>query len=199
MASSPSGGSGSFSNLGPSRGGPAGILSFHSMPGLLHLGISTTSEGLGVEWLQPSLDVSDKLHISSSCISSSSSVHVSGGTCQRSAQTFDSGGPLLDGGSLLLTVLNMLADIPQQCPIIKDLIVDVSAGQVLKGLPYLHLTLWLLNEVCYVDRGSLPQSVRQWQGQFKYIHQRSTSRIGRNGKVGVLNRVYQTMPSLPLN
>ena len=41
----------------------------------------------------------------------------------------------------LPTVLNMLADIPQQCPIIRDLIVDVSVGQVLKGLPYLDLTL----------------------------------------------------------
>ena len=32
----------------------------------------------------------------------------------------------------LPTALNMLADIPQQCPIIKDLIMDVSVGQVLK-------------------------------------------------------------------
>ena len=58
-------------------------------------------------------------------------------------------------------VLDMLADIPQQCPFIKDLIVDVSVGHVLKDLPYLHLTLWLLSNVCYTDRGSLPQSVRQ--------------------------------------
>ena len=33
----------------------------------------------------------------------------------------------------LPTVLNMLADILWQCPIIKDLIVDVLVGQVLKG------------------------------------------------------------------
>ena len=37
-----------FYLLGPSRDGPAGILSFHSMPALLHLGISTTSGGLGL-------------------------------------------------------------------------------------------------------------------------------------------------------
>ena len=36
--------------------------------------------------------------------------------------------------SWLPTVLNMLADVPQQCPIIKDLIIDVLVGQVLKGL-----------------------------------------------------------------
>ena len=102
VASSPSGGSGSFSSLGSSRGGPAGIFSFYSMPALLHPGISTTSQGLGVECLQPSLDISDKLHVSSSCISPSGSIQVSGRTCQRSTQMVDSGGTMLDGGSLAL-------------------------------------------------------------------------------------------------
>ena len=60
----------------------------------------------------------------------------------------------------LPTVLNMLVDVPQWCPLLKDLIMDVSVGQALKGLQYLHLTLWLLSDVCYTDRGSLPQSVR---------------------------------------
>ena len=49
----PSGDSGSFSPFGPSRGGPAGIFSFHSVPALLHLGISTTSGCLGVDYLHP--------------------------------------------------------------------------------------------------------------------------------------------------
>ena len=93
----------------------------------------------------------------------------------------------------LPTVLNILADVHWQCPIIKDLIIDVLVGQVLKGLPYLHLTLWLLS------RGSLPQSVRQWQGQLNHLHQKSTSSVGSNGQVGVVYRVYQTMPSLPLD
>ena len=35
----------------------------------------------------------------------------------------------------LPTVLNMLSDVPQLCPIIEDLIVDVLVGKVLKGLP----------------------------------------------------------------
>ena len=99
----------------------------------------------------------------------------------------------------LPTVLKMLADIPQWCPIIKDLIMDVSVGQVLKGLPYLYLTLWLLSDVCYGDRGSLPQSVRQLWGQLKHLHQRSSSSVGRDWQVGVLDRVHQTMPYLPLN
>ena len=46
------------------------------------------------------MNVSGKLHVSSSFISSSSSVQISGGTCQRSTETFDSGGTMLDGGSL---------------------------------------------------------------------------------------------------
>ena len=96
----------------------------------------------------------------------------------------------------LPTVLNMLADIPQWCPIIKYLIMDVSIGQALKGLQYLHLTLWLLSNVCCGDRGSLCQSIRQWWGQLEHLCQRSTSSVERNGQVGVLNRVYQTMPSL---
>ena len=101
--------------------------------------------------------------------------------------------------SWLPTVLNMLADVPQQCPVIKDLGMDVSVGQTLKALPYFHLTLWLLSNVCFSDRGSLPQSVRQWQGQLEHLGQRSTSSVERNRQVGVLNRVYLTMPSLPLN
>ena len=147
VAPSPSGGSSSFLPLGPSTGGPAGIFSFHSMPALLHLGISTTSGGPGIKHLQPSLDISGKLCVSSSCLSSSSSVHVSGRTCQRSTQTFDSGSTMLDGGSLASHSLNILGDLPQWCPIIKDLIMDVLVGWVLKGLPCLHLTLWLLSNV----------------------------------------------------
>ena len=50
--------------------------------------------------LQPSLDVSGKLCVSSSHIRSSSSIYVSGRTCQRSTQTFDSDGTMLDGGYL---------------------------------------------------------------------------------------------------
>ena len=58
--------------------------------------------GLGVECLQSCLDVSGKLCVSSFCISSSGSVQVSGRTYQRSTQMFDSGGTMLDGGSLAL-------------------------------------------------------------------------------------------------
>ena len=82
---------------------------------------------------------------------------------------------------------------------IKDLIMDVSVGQVLKSLQYLHLTLWQLSNMCYADKGSLPQSVRWWWGQLECLCQGCTSNVGNNGPLGVLDRVYQMMPSLPLN
>ena len=58
---------------------------------------------------------------------------------------------MLDGGSLASHNLNMLADILWHCPIIKDLVIDVLVGHVVKGLPYLHLTLWLFRYVCCAD------------------------------------------------
>ena len=74
----------------------------------------------------------------------------------------------------------MLEDIPHQCPILEDLIIDVLVGQAPKGLPLLHFTLWLLRDMCCTDKGFL----------LKYLKQKSTSSVGRNVPVGVLERVY---------
>ena len=57
-----------------------------------------------------------------------------------------------------LTVLNMLSYTPHQCPIVKDLVMDVSVGWVLMGMQPLHLTLWLPSTVCCTGKSSLPQS-----------------------------------------
>ena len=100
VAPSTSSGSDGFSPLGPSRGGPAGIFLFYSMPTLFHFENSTASGGLGVECLQPPLEISGKLSVSSSSSGPSCSGQVSSRTCQRSTQTFTSGGSMLDGGSL---------------------------------------------------------------------------------------------------
>ena len=51
---------------------------------------------------------------------------------------------------------------------------------------------------CVLHRQGFSSSVCQ-AAAGATLHQRSTSTVGRNGLVGVLNRVYQTMPSLPLN
>ena len=57
-------------------------------------------------------------------------------------------------------VFNMLADVPQQCHIMKDLIMGVSVGYVLKGLLCLNLTLWLLRDV-HCQRHGFSSSVCQ--------------------------------------
>ena len=172
VAPSTSGGSGSFLPLGPSTGGPAGIFSFYSMPALFHFGNSTASGALGLNAFSHPWNFQVS-YVSSSGSGPSCSGQVSSRTCQQSTQTFTFGGSMLDGSSLLPTVLGMLADVPRQCPIVKDLVVDVSVGQVLTGLRYLHLTLWLLSNVCYANKGSLPQSIRWWQRQLRM----STSRV----------------------
>ena len=67
---------------------------------------------------------------------------VSGRTCERSTQTIDPGSTILDGGFFGSPQFSTcLVDVPQWCPVIKDLIMNVSVDQALKGLPYLHLTL----------------------------------------------------------
>ena len=96
-------------------------------------------------------------------------------------------------------VISILEDVPYQCHIVKDLIIDDSFGWVLKGLQFLNLTLWLLIDVCCADRCSLPQSVRQWQGWLKHLQQTFTSNAGKNWLVGVVKKMYQTMPSLTIN
>ena len=80
----------------------------------------------------------------------------------KSIQSSYSSGAMFDGDFLVATVLIMLDNIPHWCPIMKDLIMDVSVDQALKVLPLLHLTFWLVRDVCCTDKGSLPQSVKHW-------------------------------------
>ena len=141
----------SFSTLGSTRGGSVGILTYHSISVVLHLGKSTTFGSPGIEYIQTSLDVSPGLV--PLVLSKFLAEHVMGqfrllilvASCWMEA-------------SWLPTVLNMLEDIPLHCLVIKDLTMDVLVGQVLKDLPYLHLTLWLFRDMCCTDKGSLPQS-----------------------------------------
>ena len=90
---------GSISTLGSTRGWSVGILMYHSMSVVLHLGKSPSSGSLGVECIEFSFDISGMLCLSSSCISSSNSFQISGGTCHRSIQTLGSG-TMLDRSSL---------------------------------------------------------------------------------------------------
>ena len=93
---------------------------------------------------------------------------------QRSTQTFDSSGTMLDGGSLASHNLNMLADILWHCPIIKDPTVDVSVVNVLKGLPHLHFNSLASQRCVLCKQGfsflSLSSSGRGNQSMSKVYH-----------------------------
>ena len=124
IASSSSHSSSSISTLGLTRGGSLCILTYQSILALLHLVKPTAFGNLGVESFKPSLNISSELCISSCYIS----VKVSGRKYHRPIQTSASSFALLHGGSWLPTAHNMFEDIPYQCPIIKDLITEVSVG-----------------------------------------------------------------------
>ena len=176
---------------------------------LFNLGKSTTSGSFGVECIQPSLDISGKLCLSFSYLNSSASVQFSCRTCHQSIQTFEHVtsqfrllilvAPCRIEAPWLPTVLHMFEDNPKHCSVIKGLIIDTLIGQVLKGLPYQHLPFCLFWDICYADKGSLPQYVRQWQGLLKNLQQKSTSNVGKNGKVAMFEEVYQTLPYLLLH
>ena len=90
----------------------------------------------------------------------------------------------------LPTVLNMFIDIPNYCPIVQNLVIDVSVDWVLKGLPSVHLTL-----AAY--RQDFSSSAYQTVAGATQVSMTSNDR--RKGPVSVLKRVYQVMPFLPLN
>ena len=92
--------SGCISSLGSTGGVSVGILTYQSMSAVLPLGKSTSSGNLGVEDFQPPMDISGELCVSFPHVCSSTSVQVSGRTCQGSVQISYSSGTLLDGGSL---------------------------------------------------------------------------------------------------
>ena len=81
--------------------------------------------------------------------------------------------------SWLLSVLNMWDDNLYWCPIIKDLFMDVLVGWVLKCLPLLHLTLWLLRDVCCTDKEFSSSVYQAVTGHFRCLQHGSTSSVER--------------------
>ena len=109
---------------------------------------------------------------------------VSSQTCQRSTQTFTSGGSMLDGGSLASHSSQHAGRCSSGVLCSNRSCHGCFGRPGTQGSVYLHLTLWLLSDVCYADRGSLPQSVRQWWGQLKHLCQGPTSSAGKSGLGG---------------
>ena len=197
MASSPSDGSSSFSPLGSTRGGYAGILPYHSMPALLHLANSTASGSLGVECLHPSLDVSGKLCVSSSCTSSSSSVHVPGRTFQRSILTSDSGGTMLGGDSLASHSSQHVGRYSLVLSHHKRSLHGCFSRPCAQGSAISAFNPLAAQRCMFHKQGFSSPVCQAKAEQLKHLHQRSTSSVGRNGWVGVFKRVYQNTISVP--
>ena len=148
---------------------------------------------LGVECLQPSLDYSGKLCLSSSGSSPSSSAQVSGRTCQWSTKTFDSGGTMLDGGPLAShssQYVGRCSSAVSHCTRFRHGCFGRpgTTGSTVSAFNTFGSSVTDFLSLSGSGGGNLNVYV-------KGLH----SSAGKNGLVGVLNKVYQTMPSLPLN
>ena len=152
VASSSSYCSSSISPLGSSRSGVAGILMHHSMSALLHLGKSTNFQGHGIECIQPFYDISGPPPaLVPPVMPMFIARHVTG-----QFRLLILMAPCWMEVPWLPKALNMLEDIPWHCPFVKDLVMNVSVGQMLKHLhlPSLHLTLWLFRDMWCADKSS---------------------------------------------
>ena len=167
------------------------------MPTLFHFGNSTASGGLRVECLQPSLEISGKFCVSSSCSGPSCSVQVSSRTCQQSTQTFTSGGSMLDGGSLASHSSQHAGRCSSVVPSCKRSHCGCFGRPGTQGSAISAFNPLALSNKCYADKASLPHSVRQWGGNLNIYIMGLPAVAGRSALDGALNRVYQTMPSSP--
>ena len=105
------------------------------------------------------------------------------GQIEEAVHTSHSSCTLLDGVFFTFHCSQHVEDVPHWCPIIKGLVRDVLVGQMLKGLPSLQLTLWLLREMCYAVMVSLPPSIRWWQGQVKIYNKGLPAMLEGMGKL----------------
>ena len=144
-----------ISTLWSTIGESLDILTFHVMSPVLNLGKSINCWNLGVEYIQPSFDISGNLCLSS-CISSSGSVLVSGRPCHRSVQTFESSGTMLDGGSLA----SHSSQHDGRCSLALSCHKrPCHCRPGTQGSTISVFTLWLLRDMCCTNKGFLPWAV----------------------------------------
>ena len=132
-----------ISTLGSTRCRLFSILTYQSMTALLQLGKYITSCSHGGEHFQSPLTLSGELHISSSCLSSSGSVHISSETGHRPSQTYHFQCALLCRGSLA-------SQSSQHAGIQSFLMYPHKRAHqgYFSRLPLLNVTLLLLRDVC---------------------------------------------------
>ena len=126
---------------------------------LWQLGESIIPGSLEVEGFQPSIDISSELCIFSFIISPHSSIKCPGKHIRGQFKLLIVVTLNWVEASWPTTVLNILENVPHEVFHFKNLISNVFGDWLLKGMPSLHLTLWLLRDMCCVDNASHPQSV----------------------------------------
>ena len=92
-------------------------------------------------------------------------------------------------------VLNLLLGITHCCPVVQNLVMDVSLDQVLKGLPSLQLIL--AAQRCVLCRKGFSSFCRAVTEATQVSITKIRSDTKRNGSVGVLQTVYRMMPFCP--
>ena len=160
---------GYISSLGPTGGWHVGIFTYKSMSTKLDIVKYPTTGSCGIECLQPCLVISGELCVSFSTFCSPGSIKVPDRTFHRSIEISCSSGTLFHEGSLASHSSPYVSRDSSLVSYSKNLVMDVSVGWVLKVLQSLHLTLWLLRDVCCTDKGSIPPFVRWWLGWLKHL------------------------------
>ena len=151
-----------FPTYGLTIGGSVGFLTHQSMSALLHSGKTFSSRSFGVECVQPSVEVSGELCVSTPCINSV--VQVVRGTCYKLIQTSYSGGAMLDGEFVASHSSQHFGRHYSLISHCKRSHQGCFRRFSTQGSAIAAFNPSLLNDMCCTDKGSLPQSVRQWQG-----------------------------------
>ena len=134
---------------------------YFTLESLLPLGV------LGLNAFSHPQTFQDKLCVSPSGSSPSSSVQVSGRTCQQSTQTFDSGGAMLDGGSLASHSSQHVGRYSSTVYHHKRSCHACSGRPGMQGSALSAFNPLAVQE-CVLHRQGFSWSVRWWQGQLKH-------------------------------
>ena len=126
---------------------------------------------LGVECYQPSLDISCKLSISFSCNTSPSSIQVSGRTCHRLIQTSSSICTLLNGGCLASYSYQYGGRYLSLVSHCKRFLQGCVCRLVAQGLAITAFNIWLLWDMCCVDKASLVSASHGGNSDLQHVCQ----------------------------
>ena len=159
---------------------------YQSMSTLLHCMKCITSSSLGIECIQQYMEISGELCPSSSCSSSSSSVHVSGRTAHKLFQISHSSHTLLDGSFLASHCSQYVSGCSSLVSHHKRSFYGCLGRPGAKG-PAMSAFNILAAQRCVLWRQGFTSSVCQksW-GWLECVQQRAIDSVGKKEQIGVL-------------